>query len=124
MLFVEGSQSFGRDPVILSSTMVRNGRLEPSLLDPLDHLRGANAHGISQGLHRKAIAADIADAQLPSVESVPDGSWASLQLLGNFLDGVFREQFTRLVEFFRLPSTVVGLGLDTVLDHKSPAFLI
>src|SRR5579883_623353 len=124
MLFVEGSQSFGRDPVILSSAMVRNGRLEPSLLDPLDHLRGAHAHCISQGLHREAIAADLADAQLPSVESVPDGSWASVQPFGYFLDRVFREQFPRLVEFFRLPSAVVGLGLDAVLDYKSPTFLI
>ena len=70
MLFVESGQSFGRDPVVLSSALVCDGRLEPSLLDPLDHLRGAHAHGIRQSLHRKAVAADIANAQLPSVESV------------------------------------------------------
>jgi hypothetical protein len=58
------------------------------------------------------------------MERVPEGLRASVQSLRDFFDRVFCEQFTRFVQFFFMPATVIDLRLDTVLDHEAPAFLL
>jgi hypothetical protein len=61
---------------------------------------------------------------LPSLQSISKRLWTSLQSLGNFLDRVFREQLSRLIEFFFLPATVIDLSLDSMLDNETPAFFL
>jgi hypothetical protein len=58
------------------------------------------------------------------LEGVAKSFCASLQPLCNFLHGVFREQFSSLVEFFFPPASVVDFRLDAVLDDESPTFFL
>ena len=78
MMPVERGHSFGRDPVVVPSALLRDCREEPPLFDPVDDFCGANVDGLSQGLRGKAVAPDFANAQLPSVEGIAKGLGTSL----------------------------------------------
>ena len=55
---------------------------------------GANVHSLSQSHYGKAVAADVANTYLPSVEGVAESPGTSLQPFCHFLDGIFGEQFS------------------------------
>lgn len=113
MAFVEYGQSFGRYPVAVPVAQLRDGRLKPPLFDPEHYFFGTNAHCLSQSVQRKAVTADLADTQLPPLESVPKCLGTSVQPFGDLLHWEFGEEFPRFAEFFRVPSAVVGLGFDS-----------
>jgi hypothetical protein len=124
MVFVKRGQGLRRNAILASIAPPRDRCLEPPLFDPARHFTATNVQHLCQGCERKAVATDFTNTELPSMERVPEGLWASVQPLGDFLDGMFREQFTRLVQFFLVPATVIDLRLDAVLDHKTPAFFL
>jgi hypothetical protein len=121
---VEGSQGFGRDLIAISVASLRDGRLEPPLFDPVRHFTSANMQCLRQGPERKAVAADFTNTELPSLKSVSESLGAPAQSFGDFLNGVFREQFPRFVKLFRMPATVIDLRLDAVLDHEPPTLFL
>ena len=124
MTFVECGQSLGRNPVAVPVAQLRDGRLKPTLFDPEDYFFRSNAHCLSQSVQRNAVTTDLADTQLSPLESVPKCLGAPVQPFGDLLYREFGEEFPRFVEFFRMPSAVVGLGLDSVLDNEAPTFVI
>jgi hypothetical protein len=79
-------------------------------------------HGLGQGPRGKAVAPDFANTYLPSVESIAKSFGASLQPFCNFPERIFGEQFSCFIEFLFVPTAVIRLALETVLDNESPAF--
>ena len=51
------------------------------------------------------------------MESVPKRLGTAVQPFGDLLHWEFGEEFPRFVEFFRMPSAVVCLGLDSVMPR-------
>jgi hypothetical protein len=90
----------------------------------MSYFSSANVQRMRDGSQREAIATNLANTQLPPLQGISKCLWTSLQSLGNFLDRVFREQLSRLIEFFFLPSTVIDLSLDSMLDNETPAFFL
>ena len=76
IVFVERGLSCGRNRVAVQVALPRDGRLKPVLFDPVDCFFRANVRCLSQGLQRKTVAADLANVQLSSVESVSKSLWA------------------------------------------------
>jgi hypothetical protein len=122
MMFEESGQSFGRDLVVFPPVMFRNGRLKPPQFDPVDDFCGANVHSLSQRHYGKTIAAYITNAYLPPVQGIPESLGTSFQLLCNFSDRIFGEQFSCFIEFLIVPTAVISLAFEAVLDNESPAF--
>ena len=90
----------------------------------MSYFSSANVQCMREGSQREAVATNLANTQLPPLQGISKSLWTSLQSLGNFLDRVFREQLSRLIEFFFFPSTVIDLSLDPMLDNETPAFFL
>src|SRR5580698_1933910 len=124
MILVERTKSFGHDAITGSVRLLGDRCLEPTSLDPADNFAATHMQYLSQRFQGEAITTNLANSELPSLEGIAKSFCASLQPLCNFLHGVFREQFPRLVEFFLPPAPGVDFRLDAVLDDKSPTFLL
>src|ERR1035437_9896992 len=124
VMLVEVSQRLRSDLILVAATIFGDGRLEPAKLDPGAHFRAANMQRVSERTQGEAVAANLTDTQLPSMERAAKSFWTSVQSFCDFLDRVLREQFPCLVQLFRLPATVIDFRLDSMLDNESPAFFV
>src|SRR6266567_9539251 len=124
MVFVKRGQGFRGNAILASIAPLRDRCLEPPLFDPPRHFTAANVKHLCQGCEGKTVATDFTNTEPSSLESAPKSLGAPVQSFGDFLDGVFGEQFPRLFQFFLVPATVIELPLDAVLDHEAPAFLL
>ncbi len=124
MILVERAESFRHDAITGSVCLLGDRCLKPTSLDPADDFAATHMQYLGQRFQGKAITTNLADSELSSLEGVAKSFCASLQPLCNFLHGVFREQFPRLVQFFLPPAPVVDFRLDAVLDDEAPTLFL
>jgi DNA polymerase III alpha subunit len=120
MLLVELDQRLRRDDVEMPFPATTDGRLQPSLFNPVDNLALANAKNGSQAFYREEIAPNVPQAQVVPPEHVANRLGRSVELLGDLLHRPLDQFLTNEIELRIGPPSIFRLVLDAVLNDEPP----